>query len=210
MLAALLCTAMPSFASEPAPAFATGCKKPEYPRRAQRAEEEGISFIGFLVREDGTVVRSVMLNSSGSPELDRIAEAALSRCVFSPAPKDGNAVEHWRRASYVWYLGEFTMLRPKREAALAGSRGSLPARYHLALLLSNTAKTDAERENALTVLRSAAELGHAHAQFDLGRRYEKGKGVEADLDEAIRWYEKSAAQGDPFATQRLALGKLID
>ena len=60
----------------------------------------------------------------------------------------------------------------------------------------------------MLVLRSAAELGHAHAQFDLGQRLEKGDGIKADLDEALRWYRKSADKGDPMATQRLALGRL--
>jgi TPR repeat protein len=58
------------------------------------------------------------------------------------------------------------------------------------------------------VLQSAAELGHATAQFDVGVRYERGNGVPADPEEALRWYRKPAAQGDLFATQRLALGRL--
>lgn len=209
-VAAMLCTAMPSFAAEPAPPFAPGCKKPHYPWRAAQAKEEGFSLLGFLVRADGTVARTVVLNSSGSEELDRTAEAALSKCVFNPVGKDANAVEHWRRVTYAWHLYEPFMLRLQRAAALAGNNGDLQARYRLSRLLSDTAKTDADRENALTVLRSAAELGHAHAQFDLGRHYEKGKGVEANLEEAMRWYEKSAAQSDPLAMQRLALGKLTD
>ena len=55
----------------------------------------------------------------------------------------------------------------------------------------------------MVVLLNAAERGHAQAQFDLGDRYEKGKDLKANLDEAIRWYQKSAEQDDPLAIQRM-------
>lgn len=70
------------------------------------------------------------------------------------------------------------------------------------------AKTDAERERALLVLRSAAERGLAQAQYDLGVRYEKGDGLPADMEEAQRWYEKSAAQDNVLAVQRVKRGPL--
>ncbi|MFC5462476.1 TonB family protein [Massilia niabensis] len=211
MLAALLCMALPSFAYGLKQAQPATCKQPEYPRRAQKAGEEGVSLLGFLVRGDGTVASSVVLNSSGSQELDRIAADALSKCVFRRPANSDDATEHWVRLAYTWDFNDGPgMLRAKQAAALAAGKGSLPARYHLSLLLSQTAETDADREKGLLVLRSSAELGHAPAQFDLGRRYEKGVGVETNLDEAVRWYQKSAAQGDPLATQRLRLGLLPD
>ncbi|MET0981786.1 MAG: hypothetical protein ABWY02_06775 [Telluria sp.] len=69
-------------------------------------------------------------------------------------------------------------------------------------------RKDADHAKSLVVLRSAAELGHAHAQFDLGRRHDIGEGVEMNLGDALRWYRKAAAQGDPLAKQHLALGTL--
>ena len=138
-IAALSCAAMPCFASAPAQTeLPASCKPPEYPLNAVKRAETGISKLGFLLRPDGTVARSVVVNSSRSATLDNAARDALS---------------------------EF-------------------------------------------VLQSAAELGHAAAQFDVGVRYERGNGVPADPEEALRWYRKSAAQGDLFATQRLALGRL--
>lgn len=209
-LAVLLFTGMPAFAVEQTlPAESATCKRPDYPEQAQKAWEEGISMIGFLVRADGTVVNSVVLNSSGSRQLDRAAQSALSRCVFTRAPNIGGDVELWVRTAYRWYLDDDPkMLAAKQIAARSASTGNLPARYHLSLLLEFAAKSEEERAQALVVLRSAAELGHAHAQFDLGRRHELGKGVEANLDEALRWYRKAAEQGDPLAKQRLALGIL--
>lgn len=208
-LAALLCAAMPSFASNlPSLVQPGSCNGPVYPKQARG---EGVSLIGFLARADGTVAHSAVLNSSGSEHLDSAVQRAFSRCVFKRDANVGGSADLWSRIFYVWIEGDDPdMLEAKRIAARAAGKGNLPARYHLSLLLSMTAKTDAEREQAMVVLRSAAELGHAHAQFDLGRRYEKGDGLKADLDEALRWYKKSAAQGDPLAQQRLSLGILAD
>jgi TonB family protein len=209
-IAASSCMALPSFASEPAqPQLPASCKPPEYPRNAQKSASSGISKIGFLVRPDGTVVRWVLLNSSGSADLDNAARAALSQCVFER--DEGSTGELWREVVYVWSLTDDPgLLEAKKAAALSAKGGNLNARYHLSLLLSAGAKSDAEREQALLVLRSAAELGHAQAQFDLGRCYERGKGLQANLDEALRWYRKSADQGDPLAIQRLELGRLMN
>jgi TonB family protein len=170
--------------------------------------EEGVSVVGFLVRADGTIGESVVFNSSGSRNLDRAAQEDLAKCVFPPATSDGKPVEMWVQVEYVWIIDDDPeMNRAKRTAA---GKGTVASRYQLSMLLSSTAKTDADREAALVLLRSAADLGYAHAQFDLGRHYEKGNGLTADADEAMRWYRKSAAQGDVLAIQRLKVGPLPD
>lgn len=213
LFAALSCMAMPVCAADTKPPTVStaACKRPEYPARSRRAEEDGVSLLGFLVRGDGTVIDTVVLNSSGSRDLDRAAALALSKCVFQRAANIDKAVDQWVQSSYVWqFEDDPAMLRATGDAALAASRGNVSARYHLSLLLLSKAKTDADRQKAFVVLRSAAELGQGHAQFDLARRFESGDGVETNLDEALRWYQKSAAQGNPLATQRLALGVLPD
>jgi len=208
-IAALSCLAVPSCASGPAQAeLPASCKAPEYPLNAVKNSASGISRVGFLIRPDGTVARWILLNSSGSADLDNAARAALSECVFERMA--GSIGELWREVDYVWYLGDAGLVEATQAAARSAKGGNLNARYHLSLLLSTSAKSDAEREQALLVLRSAAELGHAHAQFDLARRYERGQGMPADLDEALRWYRKSAGQGDPLAIQRVELGRLIN
>lgn len=205
-LAGLL-TTVPCFAAEPAQH--PSCKKPEYPARAQKAQEDGVTVLGILVRADGKVEKTAVLSSAGSRDLDRAAELALSRCVYRREVKIDDAIGLWIRRSFVWsFLHDPDMLRAKHAAAVAAGNGNRAARYHLSLLLWSTAKTDADRVKAVVVLRSAAELGHAHAQYDLAQRYEKGEGVAVDREEALRWYEKSAAQGDPLAQQRLSLGIL--
>ena len=56
-----------------------------YPEEALKLGEAGISLIGFLVRADGTVDRSLVLSSSGSQELDLAVRPGLSKCLFEPA-----------------------------------------------------------------------------------------------------------------------------
>ena len=47
----------------------------------------------------------------------------------------------------------------------------------------------------LPQLRRLADQGHAGAQTALGERYEEGRGVAQDNEEAVRWYRLAAAQG---------------
>ena len=40
-----------------------------------------------------------------------------------------------------------------------------------------------------------AEQGDAEAQYDVGYRYEKGRGIDEDHELAFSWYQKAAEQG---------------
>ncbi|HHH44337.1 MAG TPA: sel1 repeat family protein [Gammaproteobacteria bacterium] len=42
---------------------------------------------------------------------------------------------------------------------------------------------------------AAAENGDIEAQYDVGYRYEKGRGVDSDDETAFEWYSKAADQG---------------
>lgn len=53
--------------------------------------------------------------------------------------------------------------------------------------------------------RKAAEMGYAAGQFQVGRQYQYGIGVERDMATAISWYEKSAEQGYPCAENNLGV-----
>ena len=48
--------------------------------------------------------------------------------------------------------------------------------------------------NDINVLQVKANAGDAKAQYELGRCYDKGKGVKKDITEAFKWYRKSAEQ----------------
>ena len=67
------------------------------------------------------------------------------------------------------------------------------------------AKKNAETEkNVVKWLFTEATNGSASAQFSLGLRYLKGKGVETNEALGHMWLEKAAAQGDTEASDKLA------
>lgn len=51
----------------------------------------------------------------------------------------------------------------------------------------------------------AAQKGDKQAQLEVGRMYEKGRGVDQDMKKAVAWLEKSAAQGQPTAKAELGI-----
>lgn len=61
-----------------------------------------------------------------------------------------------------------------------------------------------DRIGALRHFRAAAEGGNADAQYYTGVMYADGQGVERNYAEAVKWYEKAAAQNQPDALVALA------
>ncbi len=55
--------------------------------------------------------------------------------------------------------------------------------------------TNQEYEKAFPILRKAAELGNAEAQYNLGYFLQNGVGIKKDENEAFEWYKKSSANG---------------
>ena len=51
----------------------------------------------------------------------------------------------------------------------------------------------------------SAEEGHTDAQFSLGNVFAKGKGVQQDYTEAVKWYHRAGEQGDAGAQFRLGV-----
>jgi hypothetical protein len=52
---------------------------------------------------------------------------------------------------------------------------------------------------------SAAEKGHAEAEYQLGRLHAQGHGRPHDEKEAAKWVEKAASQGHALAQARLGM-----
>jgi serine/threonine protein kinase len=61
-----------------------------------------------------------------------------------------------------------------------------------------------EYVEAVQFLKKAADLNHADAQNKLGVCYEKGRGVEMNIEKALEWYRKAAEQGNAYAQCNLA------
>jgi TPR repeat protein len=60
----------------------------------------------------------------------------------------------------------------------------------------------------IDAVRARAEQGDAEAQFDLGFRYNTGRGVRQDTAEAARWYRLAAEQG--LAGAQFNVGLMYD
>ena len=58
-------------------------------------------------------------------------------------------------------------------------------------------------EAEIAETKAKAEAGDADAQFSLGNAYAYGRGVEQDLEEAMKWYRKAAEQGNADAQNKL-------
>ncbi len=71
-----------------------------------------------------------------------------------------------------------------------------------------TARTSALNLPPVTVgplsLRLAAANGDPSAEFEVGVRLAEGRGTAQNLEEAVRWYQRSAARGFAQAQYRLA------
>ena len=60
-----------------------------------------------------------------------------------------------------------------------------------------------DKQEAADGFRKAAELGHAEAQYRLGRMYAEGDGLPRDMAQAAQWFRKAAEQGEIDAQYRL-------
>lgn len=85
-------------------ANADACAKPDYPARAAREGVSGTVQLALLIGPDGRVTDSKVQRSSGSRELDRAAQSALSLCQFKPATQGGTPQAAWGQIAYVWTL----------------------------------------------------------------------------------------------------------
>lgn len=65
-------------------------------------------------------------------------------------------------------------------------------------------RKEAALKSAIEFLKKRAEAGSASAQYELGKRYMTGDGVEKDLGLARKWLEASAKQGEENAKLKLS------
>jgi len=120
-----------------------------------------------------------------NPPLTNYLEAEFSK-LCQEAEKDPTVQERARR--------HWERLNEKAK------NGNAEARH----LVARVALSRQEYDTAVKILTPLAEAGFALAQFDLGKMYEEGLGVEADIYHAIRLFRQAAAQGNPIAIFMLA------
>ncbi len=78
----------------------------------------------------------------------------------------------------------------------------------LALLACGSSALAQDRDDNLTVLRSAADAGDLRGLFALGNRFLHGQGVERDYQRALAYFRAAADQG--FAPAQNQLGVMYE
>ncbi len=89
--------------------------------------------------------------------------------------------------------------RAYRDAERLGSKAATQNIVRLGLLRDKLSR------NSLARLNDRARLGDADAQYELAVRFHRGEGIPVNYGDAIRYYERSAAAGNPAAKRMLLL-----
>ncbi|MFA5526401.1 MAG: tetratricopeptide repeat protein [Acholeplasmataceae bacterium] len=86
------------------------------------------------------------------------------------------------------------------KAALKHDKNAL---YHLAMILIK--QKDRDLSHVLKLLERAAKQDHPHAQYNLAVMYQKGDGIDQDMQKAFFWYEKAAQANLAIAQYNLGM-----
>ena len=134
--------------------------------------------------------------------------------VFDPTapeepPLERDIAEADREASKEPELSvDMEHIEPEETRNHRGRPSNPYARYRLAkIILADPAAEQERFRTALEWLTEAAEAGLVHAQYDLGKIYRDGRGVEQDALLAAAWLTRAAEQGSDAASY--ALGALL-
>ena len=134
--------------------------------------------------------------------------------VFDPTapeepPLERDIAEADREASKEPELSvDMEHIEPEETRNHRGRPSTPYARYRLAkIILADPAAEQERFRTALEWLTEAAEAGLVHAQYELGKIYRDGRGVEKDALLAAAWLTRAAEQGSDAASY--ALGALL-
>lgn len=89
--------------------------------------------------------------------------------------------------------------------AASARRGKHESEYHYGEMLYHGEGCVPDRKETIRWIRRAAESGYAPAEASLGAAFAAGDGVEKDVAQAKLWADRSAAQGDPWGLEVVAM-----
>ena len=125
---------------------------------------------------------------------------AAERCFREKAEAGDAAAQWWLGASYQDGVGaEKNHRQALHWYRLAARQGSQPAQDMLQALSGQARERQLEQH-----LLEHAEQGDAQAQYEVGRRFWNGDGVDQDHKQAADWFDRAARQG--LAAAQCALG----
>lgn len=85
----------------------------------------------------------------------------------------------------------------------AAEAGNTAAMYELSRIFALDPAAELEEDQVVYWLNRAANRNHPNASYQLGLAYLKGEWVPHDLNDAARWFERSAASGNLLAARTL-------
>jgi len=183
------------------------CERPVWPKAALAERASGTTTVDVRIAESGLVIDGRITASSGRPDLDAAALAAMRNCPFPAVLATGAAPTGWLRTQYRWIAG--SAAAPPDGPALAATRaradaGDPAAQNLLGTWYQHGAHVKADPAQAAVWYERAALSGNAYAQNNLGVLYFRGAGVPRDARQAAHWYQKAAEQGHGWGQANLA------
>ena len=133
---------------------------------------------------------------------------AAERCFREKAEAGDAAAQWWLGASYQYGVGaEKNHRQALHWYRLAARQGSQPAQDMLQALSGQARERQLEQQLEQQLLEHA-EQGDAQAQYEVGRRFWSGDGVERDARQAADWFDRAARQG--LASAQRMLGRCYE
>ena len=80
------------------------CMQANYPKEAHALGQQGDALVAFTITADGSVKNPVVRRTSGYAQLDAASLDSVAPCRFTPATRDGKAVESRATLAYSWRL----------------------------------------------------------------------------------------------------------
>jgi TonB family protein len=173
--------------------------RPEYTKLARKATMMGVLVLYAEISPDGRAQKIKIAINSLDPALDRQAIVALKQWRFAPGRKADKpvtvAVTIEVCFGSVCRHGTHVGTNFKRAVEVytdEAKKGNPDAEYALGAIYYR------ERQfgEARLWFEKAAAKGLSQAEYSLGIIYARGQGVDPDLREAQRWYQKAAAHPD--------------
>jgi TPR repeat protein len=158
-----------------------------YKKAGDSGHAVAVTALGGLYQRGDGVARdpteAVALYEQAAAKDDPLAMNNLGRVY-----RDGDGVPKDRDKAVDWFLK-------------AAAHGQTFAYNNLGYMLAQEGKGD----RAIVLFRASAEAGDIYGYNNMGWAYENGVGVTRDMHQAISWYEKAAAAGQPNAPVNLGL-----
>lgn len=181
-------------AAEPVPVIASVQPAPPQPKPATRMPPKPEPKPAVKLTAEQAAIKSIVTAAEAIEAAEPpSAKPEVALAATSPAAEPAKLT--------VRGDGSFPSIPVVVTVEAEANAGNAVAQYQYAQVLL----ADGDLENAASFLRRAAQKGVAPAQYDLGKLYERGHGVDKDIAEARNLIQKAAEAGHTSAMYDFAL-----